>query len=177
MTTVRPFTVDDLFRFNNVNLDSRLTETYNMKFYLSYLVQWPELFLALESPTGMIMSYLIGKVEGKDTDWHGHVTAITVSPQFRRLGFARRLMHHLERVSEERKCYFVDLFVRHSNSLAIGMYEQLGYSKYRRILSYYSGDPPEDGLDMRKSLLTMDPEGKKMIPLPHPVHCDELEYN
>ena len=74
MTTVRPFTVDDFFKFNNINLDSRLTETYNMKFYLTYLNMWPELFLALESPTGVLMSYLIGKVEGRQTDWHGHVT-------------------------------------------------------------------------------------------------------
>lgn len=176
MTTVRPFVIDDLFRFNNINLDSRLTETYNMKFYLGYMSMWPELFLALDSPTGTIMSYLIGKVEGKGTDWHGHVTAITVSPQFRRLGFARSLMDHLERVSEEQKCYFVDLFVRVSNTTAIGMYEKLGYSKYRRIIEYYSGNPPEDGLDMRKSL-SMDPDKKKMVPLPKPVTCDDLEFN
>jgi N-terminal acetyltransferase B complex catalytic subunit len=176
MTTVRPFTVDDLFRFNTINLDSRLTETYNMRFYLSYLNQWPELFLALDSPGGILMSYLIAKVEGKGTDWHGHVTAVTVSPYFRRLGLAKSLMNHLERVSEERKCYFVDLFVRVSNTLAISMYNRLGYTKYRRILNYYSGNPSEDGLDMRKAL-SMDSEKKSMIPLLHPVHCDDLEFN
>ena len=36
MTTLRPFKCDDLFRFNNVNLDP-LTETYNLGFYLTYL--------------------------------------------------------------------------------------------------------------------------------------------
>ena len=67
-----------------------------MKFYLKYLLEWPELFLVLESPNGSLMSYLIGKVEGKGTDWHGHVTAITVSPLYRRMGLARSLMTHLE---------------------------------------------------------------------------------
>jgi N-terminal acetyltransferase B complex catalytic subunit len=85
-------------------------------------------------------------------------------------------MSHLERVSEEKDCFFVDLFVRHSNVLAIGMYEALGYVTYRRILGYYSGKTPEDGLDMRKSL-SADSERKAMIPLARPVHADDLEYN
>ena len=33
--------------------------------------------------------------------------------------------------------YFVDLFVRTTNHIAIGMYEQFGYSVYRRVLEYY----------------------------------------
>lgn len=176
MTTTRLFTVDDLFKLNHINLDSRLTETYNLKFYLRYMLEWPELFLALQSPSGTLMSYLIGKVEGEGKDWHGHVTAITVCPLYRRLGLARSLMDHLERVSDKRKCYYIDLFVRESNPKAIGMYETLGFVKYRRILQYYSGDPAEDAFDMRKSL-SMDPDRKAMVPLPHPVHSDDLEYN
>lgn len=38
----------------------------------------------------------------------------------------------------------MDLFVRMSNKVAIDMYERLGYSVYRRVLEYYSGDPDED---------------------------------
>lgn len=36
--------------------------------------------------------------------------------------------------------FFVDLFVRASNHLAIAMYTSLGYSVYRRVLGYYSGE-------------------------------------
>lgn len=39
--------------------------------------------------------------------------------------------------------YFVDLFVRTSNKAAVGMYEKMGYTVYRRVLDYYS-DPEED---------------------------------
>lgn len=42
--------------------------------------------------------------------------------------------------------YFVDLFVRKSNKLAIGMYEKLGYAVHRRVLGYYSGADAEDAL-------------------------------
>lgn len=34
--------------------------------------------------------------------------------------------------------------MRVSNKVAVDMYKQLGYSVYRRVLEYYSGDPDED---------------------------------
>lgn len=54
----------------------------------------------------------MGKAEGRKTDWHGHVTAVTVAPEFRRLGLAKRLMDELERVSEHMYAawWSVDLF-------------------------------------------------------------------
>jgi N-terminal acetyltransferase B complex catalytic subunit len=36
--------------------------------------------------------------------------------------------------------YFVDLFVRVSNNLAINMYTKFGYSVYRQVIGYYSGE-------------------------------------
>ena len=44
------------------------------------------------------------------------------------------------------KGLFVDLFVRKSNVVAIALYKKLGYSTFRTIQSYYSGDVPEDAL-------------------------------
>lgn len=43
---------------------------------------------------------VLAKVEGEGERWHGHVTAITVAPEYRRLGVARQLMEILEEVSE-----------------------------------------------------------------------------
>ena len=176
MTTMRPFEPDDLFRMSNVNLDA-LTETYNQGFYLQYLTQWPEYFQAQESPDGRIMGYVMGKAEGRGEDWHGHVTAVTVAPEFRRLGLARTLMHNLEEISEKvHNAYFIDLFVRESNLLAIKMYKRLGYTVYRRVLGYYSegpNTPGEDAFDMRKAL-PRDVDKKSIIPLNSPVHPDDV---
>ena len=36
--------------------------------------------------------------------------------------------------------YFVDLFVRASNSVAVEMYKHMGYTVYRRVIGYYSGE-------------------------------------
>lgn len=67
-------------------------------------------------------------------NWHGHVTAVTVAPYFRRQGLARALMDFLENVSEQiHNAYYVDLFVRSSNPVGIGMYKKLGYDIYQTI--------------------------------------------
>lgn len=98
---------------------------------------------------------VMGKTEGRGQDWHGHVTAVTVAPEYRRLSLAKKMMQNLESVSEEQyDAYFVDLFVRSSNYLAINMYKSFGYVVYRRVKGYYSnsGGPDEDGFDMRRPL-------------------------
>ena len=59
--------------------------------------------------------------------WHGHVTALTIAPQYRRLGLAQSLTKALERGCEEENAWFVDLFVREGNKTAVGLYEGLGY--------------------------------------------------
>lgn len=173
MTTLRPFTCNDLFKFSNVNLDP-LTETYGLSFYTHYLAHWPEYFQVAESPSGEIMGYIMGKAEGHGENWHGHITALTVSPNYRRLGLAAMLIKFLEDVSEKKQAYFVDLFVRVSNKVAIKMYQQLGYIVYRTVLEYYNGDPDEDAFDMRKAL-SRDVKKKSVIPLTHPVRTEEVD--
>eukprot|EP00898_Chlorokybus_atmophyticus_P005143 jgi/Chlat1/562/Chrsp103S01004 len=119
------------------------------------------------------LSVVVGKAEGEGTHWHGHVTAVTVAPDFRRQQLARKLMNLLEEVTEKRyNGYFVDLFVRVSNAVAIQMYEKLGYNVYRRVLGYYSGN--EDAFDMRKAM-PRDVHRQSIIPLDRPIHPWELE--
>lgn len=51
---------------------------------------------------------------------------------------------HAIKFTFRKRSYFVDLFVRKSNKIAINMYKNLGYIIYRTILDYYSGDQDED---------------------------------
>jgi N-terminal acetyltransferase B complex catalytic subunit len=81
---------------------------------------------------------VIGKAEGANTEWHGHITALTVAPEYHRLGLAGKLVALLETVSDEvYKGFFVDLYVRCANTIAVNMYEGFGYSVYRRVREYY----------------------------------------
>ena len=132
----------------------------------------------------------------------GHVTAVTVSPEYRRLGIApatkhiihllalnththctclikigvaNNLMRELEKISNVvYNAHFVDLFVRKTNALAIAMYTQLGYSIFRRVLSYYS-DNSEDAYDMRKALVR-DVHKSSIVVIKETITPAELEW-
>lgn len=51
----------------------------------------------------LFMFTVMGKAEGSVAreEWHGHVTALSVAPEFRRLGLAAKLMELLEEISEK----------------------------------------------------------------------------
>ncbi|XP_072592610.1 N-alpha-acetyltransferase 20 isoform X2 [Vulpes vulpes] len=199
MTTLRAFTCDDLFRFNNIGFclvagvarpaggegacaaagPPCALPSEGRTCDVQYLAHWPEYFIVAEAPGGELMGYIMGKAEGSVAreEWHGHVTALSVAPEFRRLGLAAKLMELLEEISERKGGFFVDLFVRVSNQVAVNMYKRLGYSVYRTVIEYYSasnGEPDEDAYDMRKAL-SRDTEKKSIIPLPHPVRPEDIE--
>lgn len=92
--------------------------------------------------------------------------------------------------------WFMDLYVRVSNKVAISMYKRLGYRVYRTIDKYYEGRPDEDAFgiilnnlfqylfmnwlfnkiifsDMRK-ILPRSTEKKFKIPMDLPI-LDDLD--
>ncbi|CEJ91931.1 Putative N-acetyltransferase 5 [[Torrubiella] hemipterigena] len=90
--------------------------------------------------------------------WHAHITAFTVAPEARRMGIGNILLDQVETASDASNAWFVDLFVRRSNEVAIAFYKNAGYSVFRLVKGYYfdnATDPRkeiEDALDMRKAL-------------------------
>jgi N-terminal acetyltransferase B complex catalytic subunit len=147
-----------------------------LQYFETLTTQAPLFITVAEAPNGNLMGYNIGKAEGEGALWHGHVSAVTVAPAYRRLGLAKTLMDDFEHVCiHTYNAYFVDLFVRTSNHLAKTMYEKFGYSTYRRVLGYYAGECPEDALDMRKAL-PRDKHKQSVIPLDYPVHPEDLEW-
>lgn len=58
-------------------------------------------------------------------------------------------MDILEEVSEIHRGYFVDLYVRYSNAVAVNMYRMLGYVIYRQVIGYYSGEEDAFGTFIR----------------------------
>lgn len=203
MTTIQPFEATDLFKLNYVNLDI-LTENFPLEFYFEYLIVWPELFFksaeltklwkanptssSLEDATPEISGYMMAKTEGKAHEWHSHITAVTVSPSFRRISLASTLCNTLETITDNspHEVNFTDLFVKCNNSLALKLYEKLGYSVFRRVVGYYNsmedGYPKslsklhddKDAFDMRKSMArdegkSVRSDGRKNRCFPHEV--------
>ena len=134
-----------------------------MQFYMTYISKWPEYIRVCNNIGGNLVGYCIGKSEGIKNEWHGHVSVLTVTPNNRRIGIARQLLNDFEYITNIKKAYFVDLFVRESNINAIKFYENVGYSIYRRVIQYYRhSGKKEDALDMRKCM-DIDKNKKSLI--------------
>ncbi len=69
--------------------------------------------------------------------------------------------------------FFVDLFVRPSNKVAVDMYKQLGYIVFRAVENYYHGE--EDAYDMRKAM-PRDKKNETLICKKDRIKPHELEY-
>ena len=182
MATQKEFSIFDVFKFGNVNLDP-FTETFDTSFYGTYTTTWPDCCQIIYNSFSIAKGYILGKVEGKKEDdkaknWHGHVSAVTVAPEFRREGIARKLMDLLEEVCINlHNAFYVDLFVRASNTVAINMYKILGYVIYRVVKGYYSGKSgsKEDAYDMRKSL-PRDVNKECMVTDKKEIEPNEVEF-
>ncbi|CAN3353218.1 N-terminal acetyltransferase B complex catalytic subunit Nat3p [Diutina catenulata] len=195
MTSIEPFQLENLLDANSINLDP-LTENFNLSFYTEYLNSWPDLFFTATEPysgfgkTKELAGYMMGKTEGQlmKKEWHTHITAVTVQDTYRRLGLASDMCIQLENLTSvpPHSTWFVDLFVKVTNSLARKMYEKLGYSVYRRVVGYYGRVPLDDSdrnkinddvdaFDMRKSLPadikneTIRDNGEKHYVLPQEI--------
>ncbi|KAH8282313.1 hypothetical protein KR054_006837 [Drosophila jambulina] len=159
MTTPRLFQLEDMFKFNHIVLDP-LVEVYSLPFVLPKILEHPDLVLAAVSPNDRLMGFILATRtvgtkkhiigDGKEQSLsHGHISALAVAHEYRRLGLGTRLMESLRQLLDGYKDQYVDLFVREKNRHAIVLYETLGYVKYRWLPQYYAND---HGYDMRLPL-------------------------
>uniref|UniRef100_A0A8C6NE65 N-alpha-acetyltransferase 20 n=1 Tax=Melopsittacus undulatus TaxID=13146 RepID=A0A8C6NE65_MELUD len=97
MAALRALSWDHLLHFNGTGTQ------YGILSYLQYLVHRPQYYIVGEAPGEELMGYIMGKAEGSvpREEWHGHVTALSVAPEFRRLGLAAKLVELLEEISEK----------------------------------------------------------------------------
>lgn len=188
MTSIKPFQATDLFELTPINLDP-LTENFYLYFYHQYLYTWPTLSYKSVDDDNQPTGYMLAKTEGKNKEWHAHISAVTVDPNYRRVGLGSYLCDQLRIVVEPERpihAWFIDLFVKCSNKTAITLYEKLGYSVYRRVVGYYeTGDMSNinkkktndeiDAFDMRLSLArdvnneSIRENGRKFHVLPEEV--------
>ncbi|XP_016998542.3 N-alpha-acetyltransferase 20 [Drosophila takahashii] len=154
MTSFREMRFDDLFKINSLLFDS-LTEVYSLTFFVKHLLEFPGLSRIAEAPgpnDGRRMGYIFGQYLAKQNkEPHGHVAALTVSPEYRRLGLATALMEYFFMVSDHKGASFVNLFMRASNIAAYQLYTAMGYAHRQTYLDYYPDHlEPENAYEMRK---------------------------
>lgn len=92
-----------------------------------------------------------GEVAGYGGFWRcideAHITTVSVDPEKRRLGIARKLMKNLLEAAREEGFVCSTLEVRAGNEPAIKLYEKLGYKTTATRKGYYP-DNKEDALVM-----------------------------
>jgi ribosomal-protein-alanine N-acetyltransferase len=137
---------------------------------LSFSIPWPEksyLFELMENPTTLALvaeSVSPGGslvVVGMAVVWiiidEAHIATIAIHPDFRGLGFGKRLLGETLRQSMQRGVNAVTLEVRENNLLAQQMYVKFGFKIVGRRLHYYK-DNNEDAI-----LMTVDKLGTQYL--------------
>ena len=86
-----------------------------MDFYLTYMSKWPDLFFTEGAPNGDLVGFGVGKIEGdpnpEKLDYRGHVSVLTIAPEYRRARFSLAFMKYIEDVSEKMYDPYSDLFL------------------------------------------------------------------
>lgn len=82
-----------------------MTSQFSMDFYLTYMSKWPDLFFTEGAPNGDLVGFGVGKIEGDPSpekiDLRGHVSVLTIAPEYRRARFSLTFMKFIEDVSEK----------------------------------------------------------------------------
>lgn len=92
--------------------------------------------LAAVERNGIIAGFALGRVVVDE----GELYQIGVLPEFRRQGFAQRLLAELHEKMRQRGAVRCFLEVRSRNSGAIALYEKSGYSRISVRKGYYDDD-------------------------------------
>ena len=146
--SIRQARVEDLPAMQACNLRC-LPENYQMKYYFYHVLSWPQLLQVAEDERGVVVGYVLAKMEEDAAVPHGHITSLAVLRTHRKLGLATRLMRasHKQMIA----CFqaqYVSLHVRESNRGAFHLYTiTLGYEIKDVEAKYYADG--EDAYDMR----------------------------
>lgn len=79
----------------------------------------------------------------------GYITNIGVLPDYRKMGFGKKLLNELINYSKEKKLSFLSLEVRVSNAPAIALYKSFEFEILGKRNNFYS-NPKEDAFIMTR---------------------------
>jgi ribosomal-protein-alanine acetyltransferase len=99
---------------------------------------------------GELAGFIIGQIEAENNVLVGHIITIDVSPTYRRLGIAQKLLSEVEDIFKQKGIGECRLEVREDNTAALNLYLKAGYEKVGKLENYY---PTAHGLYLKKKLL------------------------
>ena len=87
----------------------------------------------------------VGYIGVQEISSQAYVTNVAVLPAFRRQGIGKALVTAAISGAKSRECEFITLEVRQSNTVAISLYESLGFKTAGLRKGFYT-NPAEDAL-------------------------------
>nr|XP_030700864.1 N-alpha-acetyltransferase 11 isoform X3 [Globicephala melas] len=149
---------EDLMNMQHCNLLC-LPENYQMKYYFSHGLSWPQLSYVAEDENGKIVGYVLAKMEeGPHNVRHGHITSLAVKRSHRRLGLAQKLVDQAcGAMIENFSAKYVSLHVRKSNRAALRLYSNTLNFQISKVEPKYYTDG-EDAYTMKRDLTQMADE-------------------
>lgn len=140
--TFRRCTPEQVKDVIDVNMKT-LPEHYSDSFYYELLESFPEGFIVAqigEAVVGYIMNRIefgFSNIKGLSLSRKGHIVSVAVLPEHRGKGLGRILVEEALKAAKEKGCKEMYLEVRVTNSIAIRLYETLGFKVVQKLYRYY----------------------------------------
>lgn len=143
--TIREMKIEDLDDVLEIE-NSSFSMPWSRTSFESELLNSMAMYTCLEFD-GKVVAYVgLWKIYDE-----GHITNVAVLPSYRGLGLSKILLSSLFEICLKNGIIRLTLEVRESNSVAINLYQHLGFVSAGKRPNYYS-NPVEDAIIMWKEL-------------------------
>ncbi len=139
---IRKFELKDLDQVMEINKKA-LPENYPESFFRTIHAELPSAFLIAEM-NGKLIGYTMARIERGLSHYSifhrakkGHTVSVAIRPEYRRKGFATKLLKESIAAMIKHGANELFLEVRVSNIPAVNLYKSLGYEILKEINHYY----------------------------------------
>lgn len=130
---------DEEFQVIKKLIDQDLSEPYSIYVYRYFLNQWPDLtFLAISVDNQELIGCIVCKVElHKNVKLRGYIAMLAVEKKYRGHGIAKKLIRLAIDKMINMKCDEIMLEAECDNTVALHLYENIGFIRLKRLFRYY----------------------------------------
>jgi ribosomal protein S18 acetylase RimI-like enzyme len=129
-----------------------LPVVYTPKEYIQ-MILLPDHFVyhVQSDPEQKVIGYIVARLEKHENNTiKGHILSISVLKEYQGRGIGKLLVGRLTTELKTKNIKTVTLNVMKSNTNAVGFYRHIGFTKYKKLVKYYSGN--KDGLQLIQAL-------------------------
>jgi len=150
LAKIEKASIEHLDRLCEIEMKCFETEAFT-KQQIAYLITDSNSVILVSRVKGEIVGFIIGKTYMDKKPATGQILTIDVSPNQRRKGIGKRLLHEIEKTLKDKGVKICYLEARENNIVALSLYHKFGYKKVGKLENYYGN---AHGIRLRKVLMT-----------------------